>query len=480
MLPEYKMKIKSTIALLFIFILLSSFNKKQASLTASPNVILIVTDDLGYGDLSCYGQIKFRTPNIDQLAKEGMLFTQHYAGAPVCAPSRCALLTGRHTGHASIRGNKKINKEGDYPLSEADITIQQLFQKEGYTTAMFGKWGLGYPGSSGDVIQKGTDVFFGYYGHLAAHNYYPEYLWNNNDRFFIKENKHYSNKVYAPTLIQDSVLTFIERHKNHPFFLYLPTTIPHAELTAPESYISKYKDKFGEEQPYKGIKTIKVATRFGAYDAQKSPKAAFAAMINVLDDQVGELIAKLKAAGIYDNTIIIFTSDNGPHKEGGAAPDYFNSNGGLRGYKRDLYEGGIRVPLIMSWPGKIKSGKSDFISANWDLMPTLADIIQVAIPANTDGISLYSTIFDVPEEQTQHPYLYWEFHEQGGKQAVRMGKWKAVKTNAGNPSKMKVELYDLEKDASEKTDVSLQHPDIVKTMTALMNTAGTPDKAFRF
>jgi arylsulfatase A len=474
------MKIKSTITLLFIFILLSSFNKKQGPPPLLPNVILIVADDLGYGDVSCYGQTKFHTPNIDQLAKEGMLFTQHYAGAPVCAPSRCALLTGRHTGHASIRGNRKTNKEGDYPLPEADVTIQQMFQKEGYTTGMFGKWGLGYPGSSGDVINKGTDFFFGYYGHLAAHNYYPEYLWNNDDKFFINKNNHYSNNVYAPALIQDSVLTFIERNKNRPFFLYLPTTIPHAELAAPESYMSKYKDKFGEEQSYKGIKTIKVATRFGAYDAQKSPKAAFAAMINVLDDQVGQMIAKLKEEGIYDNTIIIFTSDNGPHKEGGAAPDYFNSNGGLRGYKRDLYEGGIRVPLIMSWPGKIKSGKSDFISANWDLMPTFADIIHTEPLKNVDGVSLYSVIFDQLDLQMQHPYLYWEFHEEGGKQAIREGKWKAIKLNVMHSAKTRIELYDLEKDVSETKDVSGQYPEILKHMIELMRKAHTFNAAFKF
>lgn len=474
------MKIKSSILLLIVFILITSFNQIPPSSDTLPNVILIIADDLGYGDLSCYGQSKFKTPNIDQLASEGILFTQHYAGAPVCAPSRCALLTAKHTGHATIRGNKKTHKQGDYPLSDTDFTLPQLYKSKGYVTGMFGKWGLGYPGSSGDVRKKGFDVFFGYYGHHAAHNYYPEFLWNNDEQVHIKENDHFSNRIYAPSLIQDSVLAFLEKNKSQPFFLYLPTTLPHAELAAPESYISRYRDAFGKETPYKGIKTIKMATRFGAYDAQQTPKAAFAAMINLLDDQVGELVAKLKKEGIYENTIIIITSDNGPHKEGGADPDYFNSNAGLRGYKRDLYEGGIRVPLIIHWPGKIKPAKTDYISANWDLMPTFADIIQSGPLNNVDGISLYSVIFDQQDLQKQHSYLYWEFHEEGGKQAIRMGKWKAIKLNVMHSTKTRTELYDLENDVSETKDVSVQYPEILKQMMELMSKAHTSSAAFKF
>ncbi|MFN8236710.1 MAG: arylsulfatase [Chitinophagales bacterium] len=474
------MKIKPTIYLLLIFLLFSSFNKEQLTQPSLPNIILIVADDLGYGDLSCYGQTKFQTPNIDKLAKDGILFTQHYAGAPVCAPSRCALLSAKHAGHITVRGNKKINKYGDYPLSDSDVILPQLCKQKGYITAMFGKWGLGYPGSSGDVTTKGFDEFFGYYGHLAAHNYYPEYLWHNNDQIFIKENKKYSNAVYAPILIQDSVLTFITRNKNQPFFLYLPTTIPHAELAAPAIEIDKYKDAFGKEKPYKGIKTIKIATRFGAYDAQQTPKAAFAAMIHLLDAQVGEIVDRLKAEGIYDNTILIFTSDNGPHKEGGAVPEYFNSNGGLRGCKRDVYEGGIRVPLIIQWPGKITPGVSDLISANYDLMPTLAEIMQVKMPANTDGISIVPTLLHQTDIQPTHPYLYWEFHEQGGKQALRMGKWKVVKLQAKNDRKAHIELYDLDKDVSETRDISGQFPEIVQQLMDLMEKAHTDSPAFPF
>jgi arylsulfatase A-like enzyme len=280
------MKRMVSILLLLVLLYRISFGKEPANAASSPNVILILADDLGYGDLSCYGQTKFHTPNIDALAAEGLRFTQHYAGAPVCAPSRSALLMAKHTGHTTIRGNKKENKNGDFPLSKDDTILPQLFKAKGYSTGIFGKWGLGYPGSSGDVNQKGFEVFFGYYGHLAAHNYYPEKLWYNNTPVSIPANKHYKQVVYAPSVIQDSVMSFLQQNKANPFFLYLATTIPHAELTAPLATVSKYKNTFGEEKPYKGIKTMKFATRYGAYDAQESPKAAYAAMIEILDKQV--------------------------------------------------------------------------------------------------------------------------------------------------------------------------------------------------
>lgn len=476
------MKIITTIGFLFILDLFSSLsNKKEAQETTLPNIIIILADDLGYGDLSCFGQTKFQTPNIDQLASEGMIFTQHYAGAPVCAPSRSALLTAQHTGHTTVRGNKKVNKYGEYPLSDSDTILPQLCKENGYKTGMFGKWGLGYPGSSGDIIKKGFDDFFGYYGQYDAHNYHPNFLWHNNEKYSIDKNKHYSNAVYAPTLIQDSTLTFIERNKNQPFFLYVPTIIPHAELAAPTAYIELFKDKFGKEKPYKGIETLHFVTKyFGGYDKQKTPRAAYAAMIYLLDKQVGEIVAKLKEEGIYDNTIIIFTSDNGSSPEGGADPDYFNSNGGLRGYKRDLYEGGIREPLIISWPNKIKHGTSNLISASWDLMPTLAEIMQVKMPKNTDGISLLPTLLNQSNTQKEHTYLYWEFHEGKGAQAVRMGKWKAVKLNAKNPKSARIELYNLENDVAEKNDVSTQNPAIVKQLLEIMDKARTNSIAFPF
>lgn len=475
------MKINTTIGLFILLIFFSSFSSQKETKETLPNIVIILADDLGYGDLSCYGQTKFQTPNIDQLAKEGIRFTQHYAGAPVCAPSRSVLLTSQHTGHTTVRGNKKANKYGEFPLSDSDIVLPQLCKEKGYATGMFGKWGLGYPGSSGDVMKKGWDDFFGYYSQLTAHNYHPEFLWHNDTKFFIDKNKHYSNAVYAPTLIHDSTLTFIERNKNQPFFLYVPTIIPHAELAAPAEDIALFKDKFGKEKPYKGIITLNFATKFfAAYDKQKTPRAAYAAMIYLLDKQVGEIVAKLKEEGIYDNTIIIFTSDNGPSSEGGADPNYFNSNGGLRGNKRDLYEGGIREPLIISWPNKIKHGTSNLISASWDLMPTLAEIMQVKMPDKTDGISLLPTLFNQANTQPEHAYLYWEFHEGKGAQAVRMGKWKAIKLNAKHPKNARIELYNLDVDVAEKNDVSKQNPTITKQLKELMDKARTNSKVFSF
>lgn len=465
--------------LFFAFVIQNIFGAEKKANTNPPNVILILADDLGYGDLSCYGQQKMHTPNIDALAASGMLFTQHYAGAPVCAPSRNAILTGRHTGHTTIRGNKKANKYGEFPLAATDTTLAQLFKTNGYTTGMFGKWGLGVPHSTGDVIQKGFDVFFGYYGQLQAHNHYPEKLWSNNQQVAIPENKKYSNKVYAPLMIQDSLMQFIERNKSNPFFLFMSTILPHAELAPPDSILKKYVGKLGEEKPYQGIKTVKFATKFGAYDAQKNPKAAYAAMVELLDKQVGDIVDKLKKEGIYDNTIILFTSDNGAHQEGGAQPDYFKSNADFRGYKRDLYEGGIRMPLLIHWSDKIKQCKSDILSASWDLMPTLAEIIHAKVPKNIDGISLLPTLLQQPQMQ-QHPYLYWEFHEQGGKQAVRMGKWKGVKLKVQHAANSRFELYDIEKDPSEKNDVANQYPEVVKTLSDILKNAHTPSGIFPF
>lgn len=443
-----------------------------------PNVILILADDLGYGDLSCYGQKNYQTPNIDALATNGIRFTQHYAGAPVCAPSRCALLTGKNLGHATIRGNKKANKYGDFPIAASDTTLAQLFKNEGYTTGMFGKWGLGVPNSTGDIQKKGFDTFFGYYGQLAAHDYYPEFLWRNNQQVPIPENKKYKNKVYAPMMLHDSVLQFLDKNKSNPFFLFIPTIIPHAELVPPDSLLVKNIGKYGHEKPYKGIKTIKFARRFGAYGVQKNPKSAFAAMMELLDKQVGEIVAKLKADGIFENTIILFTSDNGPHHEGGANPAYFNSNGGLRGSKRDLYEGGIRVPLIIHWPNHLQPESSDLISANWDIMPTLATFINAKIPSNIDGISLLPTTAN--QTITQHPYLYWEFHEQGGKQAIRMGKWKGVQLKVKHPRQTRFQLFNLDEDPTENNDVSQQFPDVVQQIKQFMDTAHTPSPLFPF
>lgn len=441
-----------------------------------PNVIFIIADDLGYGDLSCYGQAKFKTPNIDLLAKGGLVFTHHYSGSTVCAPSRSALLTGLHTGHTYIRGNKEVDPEGQYPLPDSAFTMGEMFKEAGYTTGIFGKWGLGFPGSSGDPLKQGFDAFMGYNCQRLAHNYYPHYVWNNSEKIILSENDGVNNVVYAPEIIHHRALEFIEANKSHPFFLYLPSVLPHAELAAPEKYLVKFRGQFEEPSPYKGTEPTDKTYKIGGYGSQKEPRTAFAAMISILDEQVGEIIRKLKDLGIYENTIIVFTSDNGPHREGGADPDFFDSNGMLKGYKRDLYEGGIRVPLIVHWPAKCKPGTTHHVSAFWDFLPTFSDLLNTTY-RETDGISFLPTVLGAPGQQ-QHPYLYWEFHEQGGKQAILKNNWKAVILNVGGEPK--AELYDLGKDPSEQYDMSSIQPDSLQMLRSLMETARKPNPAFRF
>lgn len=445
-----------------------------------PNVVFILADDLGYGDLSCYGQTKFETPHIDQLAKEGLVFTQHYSGSTVCAPSRSSLFTGQHTGHTFIRGNKEVYPEGQHPIADSVFTLAEMFKSKGYITGMFGKWGLGYPGSEGDPLNQGFDVFTGFNCQRMGHNYYPEYLWYNNERRFIDENEGSKNGLYAPDLIQKSLLSFLDGNKSTPFFLFVPTIIPHAELLAPEEEISEYSGKFGVETSYEGSKPGDKYFKIGGYGSQPEPRAAFAAMIGILDRQVGEIINKLKELNVYENTIIVFTSDNGPHLEGGADPDYFNSNGNLRGYKRDLYEGGIRVPMIVHWPERISPGTTGHISAFWDFMPTFSELIDSRIPQNSDGISFCPTLFGNKDKQREHESLYWEFHEWGGKQAVRKGKWKAVKLNVNSPESTGIELYNLEEDISESQDLAIQYPEIVEELDSIMSISHTSSDVFQF
>ncbi|MCU4174244.1 arylsulfatase [Carboxylicivirga sp. N1Y90] len=444
----------------------------------SPNIIYILADDLGYGDLSCYGQTRFSTPNIDKLAEQGMLFTQHYSGSTVCAPSRSALMTGQHTGHTYIRGNKERRPEGQHPLNNESFTIAEMLKLKGYATGAFGKWGLGYPGSEGDPNQQGFDTFFGYNCQMLGHHYYPYFLRDNQDSLVLEANVGLNCEVYAPELIHDKTLDFIEQHKDEPFFCYVPSIIPHAELLAPEKYMAMYRGKFEPEHHYKGLDEGP-GFRKGGYCSQVESHAAFAAMVHLLDEQVGEIVAKVEELGIAKNTLIIFTSDNGPHKEGGAQPDYFNSNGQLKGYKRDLYEGGIRVPFIASWPGMIKKGTvSHHISAFWDMMPTFAELTGYESKTN-DGISMLPTLLS-KGEQRQHNYLYWEFHELGGRQAIRNRKWKAVKYNVLNPDKTSLELYNLEDDISESFNIASQHPDIIKNMKILFEEAHTESAVFDF
>jgi arylsulfatase A-like enzyme len=467
---------------LFLFMSCDSASKKASSEDAEPklpNIIYILADDLGYADLSVYGQKNFSTPNIDQLAQSGMLFTQHYSGSTVCAPSRSALMTGMHTGHTYIRGNKEVRPEGQHPIPDETYILPEMLRKQGYTTGAFGKWGLGFPGSEGDPMSQGFDRFYGYNCQRLGHHYYPYHLWDNNDSIPLTENSGFQKGVYGPELIHNETLAFIEENKDNPFFLYVASIIPHAELVAPEAIMEKYRGKFLPEKEYKG--TDKGANyRLGPYESQKESHAAFVAMIEILDTQVGEIMEKVKALGIENNTIIVFTSDNGPHTEGGADPEYFDSNGPLKGTKRDLYEGGIRVPMIVKWPAKIEANtKSEHISAFWDIFPTFAEIAGAEVSDGLDGISFLPTL-TAEGEQENHEYLYWEFHERGGRQAIRRGDWKAVKYEVlKNPNK-RLELYDLSKDISESNDLAAEHPEIVTEMEALFSGARTHSEIFTF
>lgn len=444
-----------------------------------PNIVFILADDLGYGDLSCYGQQKFSTPNIDRLARDGMKFTQHYTGCTVSAPSRSSLMTGLHTGHTPIRGNRGWNPEGQWPLPADSYTVAEMLKTKGYTTGAFGKWALGYIETEGDPNKQGIDEFYGYNCQGLAHNYYPDHLWHNHEKIILHENDSGKTGAYSADLIHKAAISFLEKNKDKPFFMFYPTTIPHAELFAKEEYMKMFRGKFEPEKSYSGTDSGP-GFRLGAYGSQPEAHAAFAAMIKQLDDYVGELLAKLTELGIEENTIVFFASDNGPHLEGGADPDYFNSNGDLRGYKRDMYEGGIRTPMLIKWPGKIKEGsETNHISAFWDIMPTLANITGAEIPDNIDGISFLPTLLG-KGKQKEHDYLYWEFHEQGGKMAVRMGDWKAVKLNINKNPQGETELYDLSIDIGETKNVAALNPNIVIKMEEIMKEAHTPSADFPF
>jgi len=415
-----------------------------------PNIIFVLTDDLGYGDLGCYGQQRIQTPNIDRMAVEGMRFTDHYAGSTVCAPSRCCLMTGLHTGHTYVRGNREIKPMGQLPLPAGTVTLPRVLQQAGYTTALIGKWGLGGPGSTGTPNQQGFDYFFGYLCQRHAHNYYPEFLFRNDERVPLGNEVAgdrpdgagvATKKVqYSYDLMAEEALQFVEQNKNGPFFLYLAVTIQHANNEA---------GKKGMEVPDHGIYADK---------DWPEPQKGHAAMITRLDRDLGRLFRKLKGLGIDDNTVVFFTSDNGPHHEGGADPDFSDSNGPLRGTKRDLYEGGIRVPLIARWPGRIAGGSAtDHVSAFWDFLPTFAALAGAKPPADSDGLSILPTLLGRPEKQKKHQFLYWEFHERGSNQAVRMGRWKVVRFGATG----KLELYDLTRDLGETKNVADRHPEVV-------------------
>ena len=454
-------RLLATFIAALLFVLLAAFTAADASLpVGKPNIIFILGDDLGYGDLGCYGQKRIKTPNLDRMAAEGFRFTQHYAGSTVCAPSRCALLTGRHTGHGTIRGN------GDGLLKNGEPTLASVLKSAGYRTACVGKWGIGHPPPPGDPQRCGFDSFFGYLSMWHAHNSYPEFLWRNSEKVPLRNVvrhpvEHYKDgqaeltgyaeqrSDFAPDLFTQEALQVI-RAKDRPFFLMLCYPVPHANNEARELGAAH-----GIEVPH-----------FGPYHEESWPavEKAKAAVISRMDADIGSLFEELKTLEIDGGTLVLFSSDNGPHREGGVKPEFFQSSGPLRGGKRDLYEGGIRVPLLARWPGHIKAGRiSDHPSAFWDMLPTFAELAGLAVPKETDGLSLVPELMG--RAQPAHEYLYWEFHEGASQQAVRKRDWKAVRLAPSKP----IELYDLQSDPGETRNVADSNTDVVRAMEEIFH-----------
>lgn len=433
-----------------------------------PNIIFILADDLGYGDLGCYGQGKIKTPNIDTMASEGMRFTDHYSGSAVCAPARCSLMTGKHSGHATIRENCQL------PLNANDVIIPQLLKKAGYTTGAIGKWGLGEAGSISTPNKVGFDYFYGYLNQGVAHFYYSPWVWKNEEKIMIKENADGKRGVYTHDLLTEEALKFIKDNKDNPFFLYLPYAIPHAEMAVPDDSLRQYKGKF-PERPYKGGDGGGgYGTGLPGYGAHETPNACYAAMISRMDGDVGKIFKLLKKLGIDEDTLVIFTSDNGPSGEGGNSTNYFNSSGQLRAQKASLYDGGIRVPMIARWPGKIKADStSKHISAFWDFMPTFTELAGAEAVSDTDGISMVSVLRGQSGKQKRHEFLYWELKRKAA-QTVRMGDWKGIRFG----KKGKLELYNLKDDIGEKNDVADKYPEIISKMEAVMSKTRTRSADF--
>ena len=436
-------------------------------------MIYIFADDLGYGELGCYGQKKIKTPDLDRLAAGGMRFTQHYSSAPVCAPSRCGLMTGRHTGHTYIRGNYELggfedDKEGgQMPLNEGAFTLGHLFQKAGYKTGAIGKWGMGMANTTGNPNQQGFDFFYGLLCQKQSHNFYPTHLWKNGEKVslnnpFIRVHKpmaegdenydYYVGKEYAIDKMTEEATGFITENKNKPFFLYLPYTLPHVSLQAPAEAVKEYIGQF-EEKPYRGQ---------GGYASTRYPYSTYAAMISYLDKQVGIIWDVVKKQGLEENTIIMFSSDNGATFVKQVDAPFFESVGKLRGLKMDVYEGGIRIPMIAYWKNNIKAGQTtDHISAQYDVMATCAELLGVKPTYPTDGISFLPTLLN-KNTQKQHAYLYIEYPENGGQLAIRKGDWKGVKRNVKANSNANWEIYNLKNDVSERNDVAASQPELAK------------------
>lgn len=450
-----------------------------------PNIIYMLADDLGYGELGAYGQEKIRTPNLDRLAREGMRFTQHYAGSPVCAPSRGTLMTGLHTGHSQIRDNFEVggypdpDELGQMPLDSGTFTLGRMLRDAGYVTGAIGKWGLGGRGSVGQPHHQGFDYFFGYLDQQLAHNYYPTHLWRNGERVPL-ENEYfhphqrfegddpsdpaqydrYQGGEYSLDVMADDALEFMTRHRDQPFFLYLPFTVPHVALQVPDSSLVEYEGAF-DEAPYLGDPT---------YLPHYRPLSAYAGMITRMDAHIGRILAHLDDLGLAENTVVMFSSDNGATYTGGVDAEFFQSSGGLRGLKGSVYEGGIRVPLIVRWPGHIEPGsETDHVSAFWDVMPTLADVARVRAPTDIDGVSFLPTLLGNAQPERQQA-LYWEYHGLwNGAQAVRMGRWKGVRLGGHDDPDAPIELYDLAVDPGESRDVAAEHPDMVQLIREVMD-----------
>ena len=454
--------IRGSLAMLLAVAVIGGTVLSRQQTPTRPNILLIQADDLGYGDLSAYGQARFSTPSLDRLAREGIRFTEYYAGSTVCAPSRSALMTGLHTGHAWIRGN------GDIPLRPEDVTIAEVLRDAGYRTAVIGKWGLGTPGTTGQPDRQGFDHAFGFLDHRHAHRQYTDHLWRNGERTATDLQRDYVNDLFTA-----ETSAFIQRDDARPFFIYLNYTVPHAELRAPEDAMATARGRF-PEKPFENQKADARPTGASAalpslgYRSQPEPYAAFVAMVTRMDRDIGRLADLLRSRGIDRNTLILFVSDNGPHQEGGANPVFFKSSGPLRGIKRDLYEGGIRVPMIASWRGTIPAGRiSNHPWAHWDMLPTLADIAGATTPNAIDGLSMARALRG--ERAAVHEHLYWEFHERGFQQAVRMGEWKAVRLKKDAP----LELYNLTSDPAEQRDVAAANPKIVAQIESYLKTART-------
>jgi arylsulfatase A len=498
------MKPKSLPRFLLTVFLLYSVSLAGAATAQKPNIVFLLADDLGYGDIGAFGQKKIRTPNLDQLAKDGMRFTHYYSGHNVCAPSRCVLMTGKHPGHAYIRNNRGgvgqagSSAEGQEPVPPGELKLALTLKELGYTNGAFGKWGLGAVGSTGDPNSQGFDRFFGYNDQAVAHNFYPTYLWDNRERVPLKNREfsahqklpegadptkpesyaQFTGTEYAPDRINEQARRFLRENKDRPFFLYYPTTVPHLALQVPDDSLNEYKDAF-PETPYTGD---------SGYLPHRTPHAAYAAMITRLDREIGKLLAMIDEFGLRENTIVVFTSDNGPlwDRFGGTDTDFFNSAGGLRGRKGNYYEGGFRVPCIVRWTGKVAAGKtSERVVGAEDWLPTFLELAgaKQSTPPGIDGISFAPTLMG--KTQSERPFLYRESQAYGGQASVRVGNWKAIRLNlhpAAGGKKAKtsepttLELYDLAKDSAETTNVAAQHPDVVKKLSAIMKEQHVPTK----